>query len=844
MVFLINDIKYAFRMMHKHPGFTVIALITLAIGIGANTIMFSLVNMLYLRPVHVKSVDELAVCQAENADWHFPYEAYVELRENNPVFIDVAAVAGLQPAVTWALGGQGGNAKRPATNLVSSNYFSLLGVAPAYGRWFLPEEERYGTEPVVVLSYRTWQRAGADPQMIGTQVLLNNTPFKIVGVAPQEFTGASLIGPDLWVPLGCDRLLNPPWNTAANNAQPYPKVIPIGRLRPKLNLESAQAQIQALVPALREHYPTWWQRPGTLNLSHPGRMVLIIPLGPEKERLFYSLLSLGLMAVSGVVLLIACINLAGMMIVQGSSRRREIAIRMALGGGRLRIIRQLLIECLLMSLAGGVLGCLVAWTGTRAVNAWIASIRLPIEIPSAFIAGLDGRVLLGTLGFCVIAAVLFGLRPALNLSKRDVMTDLKESGRDALRSTYKKTWAPRGFSVMAQTALSVVLVMGAGMFTHSALKVVGALSDFDFRGKLLIEIDFQTAGTNSIQNQQKCITLINRLQALPGIESVATSRSCNFSTAWPTGPVYEYTPGGDPKETRPKLALSSIQYNIGTNYFKTMGISLLQGRTFNELDRVTDAEEVVIIDEQLAYKLRPDGDALGCLIQYGPGNNYEKILPHRVVGIVQTLSTASEQKKSFQGQMYVPTREKLLPVYIHVLARNKTRQGEDTLIRNISQEIYSIDSQLPVITIETLKERYQGDEFVWLTGLGARLAVTFGAMALFLAALGIYAIKGYMVASRTPEIGIRKALGATRRNIILMVFREGSVLMLIGLGVGILVGLGLARLMESMFYDVSPVDPVSIVVTIVVLVLASLLAGLIPAHRAAKIDPMEALRYE
>jgi hypothetical protein len=262
------------------------------------------------------------------------------------------------------------------------------------------------------------------------------------------------------------------------------------------------------------------------------------------------------------------------------------------------------------------------------------------------------------------------------------------------------------------------------------------------------------------------------------------------------------------------------------------------------LDRVADAEKVVIIDEQLAHKLRPDGNALGCLIQYGPDNYYEKVLPCRVVGVVQTLSTASEEKKSFQGQMYVPTHEKLLPVYIHVLARNKTRQGGDALIHSLSQEIYSIDPQLPVIAIETLKKRHQGDEFVWLTRLGARLAVTFGAMALFLAALGIYAIKGYMVASRTPEIGIRKALGATHKDIIFMVFREGFVPIMIGLGIGLILGLGLARLIQNMFYNVSPVDPVSIVVTIVVLALASIFAGMVPSCRAAKIDPMEALRYE
>jgi predicted permease len=835
------DIRYGFRQLGKSPGFTAIALVTLAIGIGANTVMFSLVDMLILQSPQVKRINELAVCQAENADWHFPYEAYVEFRTNNPVFTDVAGQGGLPSGKAWALPGQQENPKQFGAISVSYNYFSVLGAVPLHGRWFLPEEERYGAEPVVVLSYQAFKDIGGDPERVGTEILLNGESFRIVGVTRKGFTGASLIGPDIWLPLGCGGL--PASETMGRPARPYPAVIPLGRLKPGIDLASAQSQLQVLVPRLRENYPAWWEKPGNLALSSPGRMYLVTAEGPGNEHRFYSILGMCLMAVSGVVLLIACLNLAGMLIVQGTSRQREIAIRIAIGGGRLRIMRQLLSESLLMSLVGGALGCVLALICIRALNSWIAATPL-MEIPAELVAKLNGRVLLGTLGFCVLATILFGLKPAWQLTQRDVMSDLKESARDALRSARKRRGAHRESYLIAQTALSVVLVMGAALFTRSAMKVGDIVSGFDFQGKLIMEGNLEAAVTNSTTDRQACMDLVERLEALPGVESVATSRSCNFVMGWPAGPVYEYHPGDEQLKHRPQVVASSIHYSVGLKYFKTMGIRLLQGRSFRALDCVAGAEKVMIIDEQLARKLRPNGNALGCLIQYGPGKYYEKIKPHRVVGIVQTLYTPIEKKRGFKIQMYGPTSERAVPVHVHVLGRNRTPKGQEALMRIVSQTVHSVDSPMRTSTIQTLRERYNSDEFVWLTGVSARLALTFGAMALFLASLGIYAIKMYMVASRTPEIGIRMALGAMRKDVILMVLREGMLLTLAGLIAGLLLALAIGRLIGNQLYGISPIDPVSIGVTVILLGAASLLASYIPARRAAKIDPMEALRYE
>jgi predicted permease len=398
MTTVLTDIVYASRMLRKRPGFTAIALTTLAIGIGANTIAFSLLNLLFLRPVQVARTEELAVCEAENADFFFTYEAYQALRENNPVFRDLAAVSVMAVDVTFTRTDRVELARTIPAYSVSSNYFSVLGSVPAQGRWFLPEEEQYTAEPVVVLSYQAWKKYFEESDVVGSQILLNDMAFRVVGVAPRGFTGATMQGTDFWLPLGKYALFMPSRWRAARDPEPYPNVIPVGRLKPQLDLAAAQAQVQALVPELKADYPRWWAGHGQLKLSRPGRMSLM-DYFEQKQRSASSRLILCLMFVSGVVLVIACLNLASMMVVQGTSRRREIAIRLALGGGRLRIVQQLLMECLLMSLAGGVLGYILASGGLRAVNAWIGTRLFLIDVPRSL---LDGRVLLGSLGFCIV----------------------------------------------------------------------------------------------------------------------------------------------------------------------------------------------------------------------------------------------------------------------------------------------------------------------------------------------------------------------------------------------------------------------------------------------------------
>ena len=849
MTILWHEIRYAFRQLRKNPGFTAIALITLAIGIGANTTMFSVVNVLVLRPMHVKDPDQLVGCKARNAYGNFPYSAFAEMRQNNPAFSDMMAYDSDLNFVTLV---RRDATRRAYAMYVSANYFSFLGVSPARGRTFWPEEEQYGAEPVVVLSNSTWKRQGADPDVVGTQVAINGTLFSIIGVAPERFTGTTIIGPDLWLPLGTfglvghlgrnkpERMSSEVWN--------YPGIMPVGRLKPGLTIDAAQAQLQSLVPRLKQNNPRWWPRSGTLDL---GRLPRLSAGSGGDDRTFLSGAGLFLMSVSAVVLLVACLNLANMAIVQGAARHREIAIRMAIGGGRLRIMRQLLVESLLLAMLGGALGLVLAFWGTRILNAWVGALQFPIALTDSARMGIDLRALAATLGFCLIATVLSGLRPALRLSRREVIADLKQSRGEVLRSTGRIS-RPRSLSVVVQIALSVVLVMGAALFTRSAMQTAPADSGFSLDGKLLIEIDTLAAGYDPARSRQVYETLVGRLRSMPGVQAVSLSASFPLADGGGHGgSVREYTPGAekdqrDEEEVMRDMfanppAEGSTVYTVGVDYFEAMGMPLLQGRTFHRLDSAPNAEKVVIIDETLARKLRPDGNALGCLIQYGwrPSSSS----PVRVVGIVPSLRIVSDNDFN-PTQVYVSMGSDSRPVFIHLCLAGATRRTEAALRQRIRAEIRAVDPHLPVVSVMPLADCHRNNPFVWLWGFGARLAITFGAMALFLASLGIYAVKGYMVASRTPEIGIRKALGATHKDIMGMVFREGTVLTLAGLIAGLLLGLGVARLIRSLFYGVNPVDPLSIAVAVILLGLASLLASYIPARRAAKIDPMEALRYE
>jgi putative ABC transport system permease protein len=830
---LWQDFRFAGRMLRKSPGFTATALVTLAIGIGANTVMFSMSDLLLLRPRNVKDPEQLVCCEIHDAVYDsIPYSAYLTLRDSGLAFSALMAEGGGARPTTLV---HGDSVRQVRATYVSANYFSFLGVAPAQGRSFLPEEERLGGAQVMVLSHRLWQQLGADRKIVGRFLSVNGIRCQIVGVAAPGFTGVAFVGPDLWLPLGSYLSVAELSRgyTRRANASPdrdYPWLTLVGRLPPGVDVAVAQAQLQALVPRFKAEYPRQWRDNSSFHLRPPGRST--VEVDAEQERLGMTIASVVLMGVSATILLIACLNLANMLIVQGTARHREIAVRLALGGGRWRIIRQLLIESLLLALLGGVLGFLLAFWGTRILNVWIAAAQDP-ELRS-FRPGLNVRVLAATLGFCLLATLLFGLRPAVWLSRCDIAGEMKEAAGSVLGRLRRRH---SGLSVAGQIALAVMLVLSAALLTHSALQLARPDPRFPLEDKLIVQIDPLSAGYDRVQSIQACETLADHLASLPDVQALGTSPGFFFGGGGPMS-ICEYLHGTGESGSKRYVAQWAAVTDVGRDYFTALDIRLLQGRLFDRLDSAPNAEKVTIIDENLARKLRPDGNALGCWIQSGFFTEYSD--PYRVVGIVAHVPGVGERE--VRVQMYTPvSADQLFPwLYLHLANRARA----DALRQRISQEIHRIDPRVPILSVTTLAQKRRDDPSVWAAEFGARLALAAGMAALFLAALGIYAIKGYMVASRTSEIGIRMALGATRRNIIGMVLREGLILTLVGLMVGLLLGLGVAKVSASLLYGVHPVDPVSIIVTVALLGAASLLAGYIPARRAAKVDPMVALRYE
>jgi predicted permease len=837
MTMLWQDVRYGIRMLGKAPGFTAIALITLAIGIGANTIMFSVVNAVLLRPLNVKDPDQLVGCftrSKKDSYRQFRYSSYLETRDNNSVFSSLMAYH-LRLAVLE----QGEITKRGLAAFVSADYFSTLGVMPIRGRAFLSEEEQPGTEPVVILSHRAWMRQGADPDVVGKQVRVNGTAFQVVGVAPEGFTGVAPAGPDLWMPLGVYGLWNAPQGPAAAEPsldQNYPNLMLVGRLKPGVSMAVAQTGLESLATQLAQNAPERWEG-RTFHLDHFPR-VNMYP-GPDDRHALLPY-SLFLMGVSAVVLLIACLNLASMYLVRGASRSREIAIRMAAGGSRWRIVRQLLVESLLLAILGGLLGLGLAHAGAQILNASLSIIMASFfEATLGVRVDLDIRVLLATLAFCGLATVLSGLRPALRLSRRPIFGALKESRGAAARPPREtRGLVPAGFSAACQMALSVVLVMAAGLFTHSAIRAARATLGYGLEGKLVLRIDPRAAGYDRTRGRQVCERLVSHLGAMPGIEAAGIS----------TGMLFELDPsdctiserGRDFDANAPvERRVGSVLYNnVGGDYFQAMGLPLLQGRYFTPQESASNAK-VVIIDEPLARALRPDGKAVGCLISgYGRGVS-------EVVGIVPGVRN-SVFDDELRPHVYGPFEydPDWYFGYIHLRVASMTPGTEAALLHRIPREIRTVDPSLPVLSLGTLSGYYYSSLPMWLARMAAGLAVTFGAMALFLATLGIYGVKSYLVASRTPEIGIRMALGATHRSILALVLREGIALTLVGLSVGMLLAVGVARVMSSALCGVSPIDPLSIAATLALLGTASLLASYLPARRAAQIDPMAALRCE
>lgn len=839
MITLINDLKFACRILTKKPGFTLIALITLALGIGVNTIMFSVVNAFAFRPVNIREPERLVCCKSAKRFGIFKPEVFQKIRADNAIFADITAHSWYQGCSLRL-----GNITRSGQHVfVSSNYFSVLDVTVARGREFLPVEELPGTDRIGILSHRAWQGLGADRDILGKFVMVNGFPCRIEGVMPKGFTGPTLLnGPDLYLPLGAYGSMLPGEKqqmVAENpNMRAYfsipPHVELIGRLKSGLPLSTAQTHFQSMAPGLMEMFPDFLQKTNASWFLEPlPRFVLTRP-----DNAFQVSLMSALIMIAGFMLLcITCLNLANMTIVQGASRHREFAVRTALGGSRMRIVRQLLVETLILVVLGGALGLILAVWGMALLNNAIVPPKAMQNVQFA----LDTNVILATLASCLIATVLSGLWPAIRASRHDIISLLKQ-GQGGLSQTLKsRRIRLSGLSIAGQIALSVVLLMCATLFVHSAFRTRFVTPGYSLEGKLAVSVDFRVEDNKQNQRQQLSRQLIDHLNALPEVRAAGLGSSIPFSGNYGGPTVALKETGGEAVLRNREDGVPCNGSSVTGDYFQAVGLPLLQGRSFTPTECSGDAK-VVIVNEYLARQLRPDGKVLGKLLKQYRSEEHKEI-----IGIVPSVRHNVLDSRIFP-HVYSPMDNPKAVTLILRVADPVTR-NEQHLIRRIRQEIAAVNPDIAVTSVCKLSDFHRHGIEMWLTRFFTGLFLFFGAGALFLTTLGIYGVKGYMVATRIPEIGLRRALGATGRNIIIMVLRHKWGVMLIGLLAGTVCALALLFVFGNLFLknllcDVKPIDPVSIVTALVLVIFVTVLAGYIPARRAAKIEPMTALRYE
>jgi predicted permease len=838
---MLNDLRYAFRSLFKTPGFTAAAVFILALAIGVNTAVFSLVHTVLFSPApyaHPAEIVQVFSQDRKNPQSFrsFSYPTYLDLRAHNTVFSGVLAYN----LTTIGLGEKSGT-RRAFAAAISSNYFSVLGVAPAQGRAFLPEEETPGRNAAVaIVSHTFWKKSGYDPALLGSSIQINSRPFTVVGIMPEGFTGTMrIISTEVWLPLGVyDWVANAgnPTLTERNNGQ----LMLIGRLKPGLTAATAAPALQALAANQENAFPVEAKDQTYVTAPLSRFSSSTAPTSADNGIGHLGALLLGM---AGVVLLVASINLANMLLARGAARRKEIAIRLALGGSRARIVRQLLIEGLVLSLLGGICGIILSlWSSDLLVRA--LSHRMPFDI--VWPTGPNPALLAAAFGFCLLGTLCFALGPSLKLSRGKTLHDLKgHAGEDPV-SRRRWKFLPRHPLVVAQIALSFALLTAAALFIRGAGQAgsfeTGLRADHDF----LIELDSQFSNLDQAQAGQLYDRLQQKLSALPGVESASIASSVPFGLTNRGRAVQRAglhpAPGTQPATAAEGRAFSVRFNSVGADYFQTVGLPLLRGRPFSAAESTgTGRPGIAIIDESLAHQLWPKGDALGQRIQY-PGDKSGETF--EIVGIAPDVRTALFEPPS-SGTLYLPfARGFQSNAFFYVKVPSLSPDRAAAMTNLLRRTIHEINPRLPVLSIKTFAQHVDSNVQLWIIRAGAALFSIFGGLALGLAAVGVYGVKAYSVARRTREIGIRLAIGAQPGTVQWMILREGGVMLTGGILLGFILALGTGRLLSGLLYHISATDPVAFIVAPFVLIGAVLLACWLPARRATKVDPLTALRAE
>ncbi|MFL6520790.1 MAG: ABC transporter permease [Chthoniobacterales bacterium] len=847
---MIQDFRFACRQLIKTPGFTIVAVITLALAIGANSAIFALINGVVLRPMvplHPEEVVNVFTArQSANHDYRqFSYDEFRELRDNaKEVFADVAALQ-----FTVAGIGAEHEMRRSFAFLTSENFFPMMGVQPFRGRFYNAEECKPNANlPVIVASYGFWKRMGGRADFVGSTLQVNGQPYTVIGITPDGFSGVSaLIAPDIWVPLGVYSKLGSAFSDTdlmTDLAQPKNYTLNLSaRLRRGLTIDAAKTRLPVLSQRFNALQPPDAEFAREIQIQSPSRFSL--STGPEDDGPI-ALIATLLMAMAAAVLLIASLNLANMLLARGTSRAKEIAIRIAIGASRWRIVRQLLCEGLLLAIAGGAVGL--------AISVWCNGLMLQSlgrmlgSLNFSFVADLhpSAAVLGVTFLFCLLATLLFSLGPALKATKTDLVNDLKQQvGEPARIGRLSRFFAPRHISVMAQIALSLVLLFAAGLFFRGAVKAGGLDPGFVAAGDLVTELDFSLVKMESAEAKRLVFTAIQRARELPGVQAVGIGTMLPYGNFTNTRRIMSSrdTLPTDPKAPDPGAGALFTATTPG--YFDAIGVRILRGRDFTQAEAESkQAPRVAIIDELMAQKLFPNTDAIGQHIKYtqaprdGSPNDFE------VVGVVRT-HRHDVQNQTLLRRIFVPWAvAQGGNVYLHVRIASKDRRAVAAMIPSVREMLRTVDPDLPVLGIAPFVDLMEKCVGLWIIRLGAVLFGVFGGIALLLAVVGVYGVKAYAVACRTREIGIRMALGARRGDVFGMIMRQGAMQTGLAVMFGLLLALAVGRVLAQILYEVSPNDVFALVTSSLMLAAASLLACFFPAQRATRVTPMKALRTE
>ncbi len=809
-----QDVRYSLRVIAKAPGFAALAILTLALGIGANTTIFSWINASLLNPIPglASPSEVVSLTQGKPGDnpLGFSYPDLEAIRDGQQSFTGIAACMFAPMSLTGK-----GKPERLWGMVASANYFDVLGVQPILGRGFLPsEDEKPGGVPVAVISYRLWQtHFGENPNVVGQQIEINQNPYTIVGVTPPAFQGSVTgLRMEIWIPIMMEGQLMPGGDLLHDHHNFW--LFAYGRLKPGVVLEQAQGEMTVLLKREVKNYPE----------EHKGHdMVTVYPLwrNPFSFNYFFSTLLPMLMAIAGLVLLLACANVANLMLVRSVGRRREIAIRMSLGASRWRLVRQLLVESLMLALAGGAIAMLITlWTAGTLMKFLPA-----IDFPFSLIVRADRTVLLATLVISVLTGAIFGILPALRASSIAPIAVLKEDTGSASGGLRKARLASG--LVVAQISLSLLLLVCAGLFIRSVMRAQQINPGFNAHNVLIASYDLFTAGYSDEKGTEFDRQLVAKLEALPGIQSVALSSrlplllSPDSTSVKPEGYVSQ---ANESMET--SMAI------ITPNYFRTMQIPIVKGRDFTPQD-TKSSQRVVIVNEAFVNRYWPHQEALGKQLNSGLTHEW-----FTVVGVARQskVGTLIEKPTPF---VYWP----LSQVYQASMIIHARVAGDPlTFGKTVEKTIHELNAGLVVFDVNSLEVSEQTNSFP--QRIAGTFVGAFGLLALVLAAVGIYGVTAYTTRQRTHEIGIRMALGASKDDILRLVIGHGFRLTFLGVGLGLAASFALTRFLASLLLGVTSTDALTFSSVTILLCAVTLLACFIPARRAMRLDPMVALRYE